>query len=125
MRSLISALLMSPLAAIVLPGCSTELGRLNFADVGSAETELTLDSRKEVDFWTDLDLILDEDTSLARSIMADADVSLAYSIFLYQGGELIKRVSCDPFDVSSFDIPTKFKSVLRYGSLVRADTSAR
>ena len=111
MRSLVSTLLMSVLVAVMLLGCGAELGRLNFADVGSAETELTLDAAKHVDFWTDLDLTLDEDISLASSIMADAEVSLAYSISLYQGGELIKRVSCDPFDVSSFDISTKFKSM--------------
>ena len=111
MRSLASTLLTSALVAIVTLGCGTELGRLNFADVGSAETELTLDAGKEVDFWTDLSLTLVEDISLAGSIMADSEVSLAYSIFLYQDGELVKRVSCDPFDVSSFDISTKFKSM--------------
>ncbi len=79
---------------------------MTFSDVGSAETELTLDSGKVVEFWTDLDLTLDKDISLAGSIMADAEFGLAYSIALYQGGELVKRVSCDPFDIS-----TKFKSI--------------
>ncbi len=111
MRSLVLALVFSAMAAIALLGCGTELGRITFADVGSAETELALDSGKVVDFWTDLDLTLDEDISLAGSIMADADISLAYSILLYQGGKLVKRVSCNPFDVSSFDFRTKFKSV--------------
>ena len=40
--------------------------------------------------------------------MADADVSHAYPTLLYQ---VVKRVSCDPFDVSSFDMSTRFKSV--------------
>ena len=43
--------------------------------------------------------------------MADADVSLTYSIELYQGGVLVERFACDPFDISSFDIGTKFKSI--------------
>ncbi|MCH9010024.1 MAG: hypothetical protein IIC21_05310 [Chloroflexi bacterium] len=111
MKGLVLALVFSTLAAIALLGCSTELARITFVDVGSAQTVLTLDSAKPVDFWTDLDLTLDEDISLAGSIMADAEFSLAYSIALYQGGELVKGVSCNPFDISYFDISTKFKSI--------------
>ncbi len=111
MRSLALALVFSALAAIALLGCGAEVGRITFVDVGSAETELALDSGKSVDFWTDLDFTLDKDISLAGSIMADADFSLAYTIALYQGGELVQRVSCNPFDISSFDISTKFKSI--------------
>lgn len=102
---------MSASAAVALVGCGTELGRITFVDVGSAETELSFESGKVVDFWTDLDLTLDKDISLAGSIMADAEPSLAYSILLYQGDVLVKRVSCDLFDISYFDIGTKFKSV--------------
>ncbi len=111
MKSLVLGLVLSPLAAIAMLGCGTEVGRIAFADVGSAETEITLDSNKEVTFWTDLNVILDKDISLAGSILADAEVGLAYSIVLYQGGTLVKRVSCDPFDISTFDIRTKFKSI--------------
>ena len=111
MKTFALALVFSALAVIAMVGCGTELVRITFADVGSAETELALDSGKVVEFWTDLDLTLDRDISLARSIMADADFGLAYAIVLYQGGELVERVSCDPFDISYFDISTKFKSI--------------
>ena len=111
MKSLVYVLVFSPLAAVAVLGCGTEVGRITFADVGSAGTEITFDSKRNVNFWTDLDLTLDDDISPAGSIMADADVGLAYSIVLYQRGVLVKRVSCDPFDISSFDIASKFKSV--------------
>ena len=111
MMGLAPALASSLLATLALLGCGTELGRITFADVGSAETELALDSGKPVDFWTDFDLTLDKDITLAGSIMANPEFGLEYTIALYQGGELVKRVSCDPFDISSFDISTKFKSI--------------
>lgn len=111
MKTFALALVFSALAVIAMVGCGAELVRITFAGVGSAETELALDSGKVVEFWTDLDLTLDRDISLARSIMADAEFGLAYAISLYQGGELVERVSCDPFDISYFDISTKFKSI--------------
>ena len=111
MRRSLLILPVSALLTIVLVGCGTEVGRIPFDDIGEGRTEVMIDASKEVDFWTDLDLEKEEDISLAASILGEEQVSLVYSIALYQGGELVRRLACDPFDVSSFDLDSKFKSV--------------
>jgi hypothetical protein len=110
MRSLI-LVFPAALLTIALVGCGgTEVGRIPFAEIGEGETEVVIDASKEVDFWTELDFKKEEDVSLAQSIMADKDVSLAYSVVLIQGGNVVKRLTCDPFDISSFALSTKFTS---------------
>ena len=96
-------------AAVIVAGCGAEVGRIEFADVGDGRTEVTIDSSKNVDFWTHLDLVAEEDDSLAVSILTDKKVSLAYSIAMYHQGEMMKRVTCDALDVNEFDFSTKFR----------------
>ena len=102
-------LLTAGILTTALFGCGAEVGRIPFADVGMGKTVVMIDSNKKMDFWTHLDLVTEEDDSLAHSIMAGEDVNLAYSIVIYQDGEVVKRVTCDAFDVSEFDARTKLR----------------
>ena len=109
MRSSIT--LVWALILVTVSGCEAEIGRITFDDVGEGRTEVMVDAKKEVDFWTDLDVTKEEDISLAHAIMDEDQTRLAYSLVLYQADQPVRRLICDPFDVSSFDIRSKFKSI--------------
>lgn len=111
LRSSRLVLLISALLTIALVGCGSEVGRIPFADTGTGRTEVMIEASKDVEFWTHLDLEEEGTDTLAEAIMAVEDVSLAYSIRLYQGGELVQRLTCDPFDISAFDWRTRYKSI--------------
>ena len=110
MRSLVLVLPASAVLTSALLGCGTEVGRIPFAEIGEGKTEVVIGADKKVDFWTDLDFKREVDDTLAQEIMADWDVRLAYFVLVYQGGEVVGRLTCDPFDISSFDLSTKFTS---------------
>lgn len=86
--------------AIVLAGCGEEIGRVKFDHVGDGRAEITIDTDKAADFWTDLNLKKEAKVSLVESIMGDEEVGLSYALAVYQDGELVQRLSCDPLDVS-------------------------
>ncbi len=102
--------------AIVLAGCGEEIGRIEFDDVGDGRAEITIEADKAVDFWTDLDLKKEEQVSLAESIMGDEDVGLSYAVVVYQDGEPVQKLTCDPLDVSSFSLRSKLKFDISVGA---------
>ena len=89
-------LLIPALLMIALIGCRSEVGRIPFTDTGSGKTEVMIDASKDVEFWTHLDLKEEGTDSLAEAIMAGKDVSLAYSILLYQDGDLCSDLPAIP-----------------------------
>lgn len=102
--------------AIVLAGCWKEIGRIEFDHVGNGRAEITIDADKAVDFWTDLDLKKEEKVSLAESIMGDEDVGLSYAVVVYQDGEPVQQLTCDPLDVSTFALSSKVKFDISVGA---------
>jgi len=72
---------------VVLIACGSEVGRIPFTDTGTGKTEAMIDAGKEVEFWTHLNLEEEGTDTLAEAILAGRDVSLTYSIMLYQDGE--------------------------------------
>jgi hypothetical protein len=111
--------LLLPVLAIlvfILVGCGEEIGRIEFDHVGDGSTEITIDAGKAAEFWTDLDLKKEEKVSLAASIMGDEEVGLSYAVVVYRGGELVQRLTCDPLDVSSFDLRSKVKFDVSVGA---------
>lgn len=97
--------------ATVLNGCGSEIGRVRFSDPGQGSTEFVLGAEMKVDFWTDLDLETEDPGSLAVAIMGEPDVGLVYKIELFQNGEVVSRITCDPLAVDAFDLETKFRSI--------------
>jgi hypothetical protein len=85
-------LLSAPLCAI---GCGKEVARVSFTDNGNLTTPIVttttavLDSSKDVDFWTELD------------VAWEGDIVLQYHIQLEQAGKPIAGAVCNPLDVST------------------------
>ena len=109
-------LLVLAIMAIALAGCGKEIGRIEFDDLGDGRAEITIDVDKAVDFWTDLDLKKEEKVSLAESIMGDEEVGLSYAVVVYQDGEPVQQLTCDPLDVSSFSLSSKIKFDISVGA---------
>jgi hypothetical protein len=73
------------IAALLLPGCAKEVGRVPFAGEGSSGTFATLEAG-QVDFWTDV------------NIEYDGSAELDYRVALYQGGKPVATAVCNPLD---------------------------
>jgi hypothetical protein len=78
------------IAALLLPGCAKEVGRVPFAGEGSSGTFATLNAGR-VAFWTDL------------NIEYDGSAKLDYRVALYQEGKPVATVVCNPLE----DLGTK------------------
>jgi hypothetical protein len=108
---LLAILAILAILVILLVGYGEEIGRIEFDHIGDGRAAITIDAGKAAEFWTDLDFKKEDAASLAVSIMGDEEVSLAYTLTFYKDGELLQRLTCDPFEVSSFDLSSKIKSV--------------
>ena len=87
--------LVMSIVVVVLVGCGTEIRRIPFDSVSAGETEVQVDTAKNIEFWTDLE------------IKFYAEIDMDYLIELYQDGELIREATC-----SVFDVFTKVKPVM-------------
>ena len=68
---------------VLLEGCGKEVWRVPFSGAGTGVATVTL-KPGDVDFWTDI------------SIEYDSDTSLAYQIDVQQGGASVGTATCNP-----------------------------
>jgi len=73
------------IAALLLPGCAKEVGRVPFAGEGSSGTFATLKAGR-VDFWTDM------------NIEYDGSAELDYRIELFQDGKPVATAVCNSLE---------------------------
>lgn len=78
-------LIFIPLILIYFSGCSSSGKMLDIQNSGEYEMQFYHDGSL-IELWTDFDVEFVE------------SITMVYQVSFYQGGELVARVSCDPFD---------------------------